>query len=527
MKNWISCLTVLCVICTVTAQRDVSLEIRDAIISLVHSYSLLDNKLERHELREKSLGELVKKGLITLQKNQRIFEPIRGTLERLEERVSNIETVLLAQEEKFSLQQIKLAEALEGVLKWMNEHSRSFDGSSRMDADDSKEDDDGSLAKKVDDLADSIKSLRREVAEYKNDKFTSEETNKNLLAQTEKLVNSKLASADEVIGKLEEKLSQFYITSPVVAPNRNSEWEENIVQSINEIKENINSVKQNGGSGGVSIDKEFIHGLTNETLEAISDLKLEVLTASDKSFTKTSTRIKETNEALETAINEVLKTVTEEATASETFYSEAQKEFDQIRENITRLSKLEEVLLQTGENVLETKRRIEFGNLQTVLEVGNVVKGNSKDLNSTINKRFDIIDTTILNNHHGALANLSSKIETEISQVWRQIGIMYQEISSSKQALDRLQQQTESYVNGTLTTMDSMEGKVSLITHGMAEVDSNLNFLLGRLSLVTQEFNQIKLGLGDALDNIRSSFLTVQEKIKVGPGPHGIDENKL
>lgn len=97
------------------------------------------------------------------------------------------------------------------------------------------------------------------------------------------------------------------------------------------------------------------------------------------------------------------------------------------------------------------------------------------------------------------------------------MGIMYQEISSSKAALDRLQQQTEAYVNGTVSTMDSMEGKVTLITSRMTEVDSNLNYLLGRLSLVTQEFNQIKLGLGNALDNIRSSFMTVQDKIKGFP----------
>lgn len=60
----------------------------------------------------------------------------------------------------------------------------------------------------------------------------------------------------------------------------------------------------------------------------------------------------------------------------------------------------------------------------------------------------------------------------------------------------------------------------------MQEVDSNLNYLLGRLSLVTQEFNQIKLGLGEALDNIKSSFHVVQEKIKhnAGPGPHPIPE---
>lgn len=58
------------------------------------------------------------------------------------------------------------------------------------------------------------------------------------------------------------------------------------------------------------------------------------------------------------------------------------------------------------------------------------------------------------------MANLTSKIETEISQVWRQIGIMYQEVSSSREALNKLQQQTEAYVNGTFATMESMEGKV-------------------------------------------------------------------
>jgi uncharacterized protein with von Willebrand factor type A (vWA) domain len=62
----------------------------------------------------------------------------------------------------------------------------------------------------------------------------------------------------------------------------------------------------------------------------------------------------------------------------------------------------------------------------------------------------------------------------------------------------------------------------------MSEVDTNLNYLLGRLSLVTQEFNQIKQGLGAALDNIKASFKEVQEKandLSSNPGPHPVPDD--
>lgn len=221
----------------------------------------------------------------------------------------------------------------------------------------------------------------------------------------------------------------------------------------------------------------------------------------------------------------ILTTVTSSYSAIDSVNSNLQKDFENLLKELKGISKIEQVLIQTADNVLDVKRRIEYGNHEILLEVGDVITQQSKELNQSLAKRFDVISFEISNSQNGALTNLSRKIEMEISQVWRQIGTMYQTLTNSADTLDKLQQHTEIYVNGSLTTLDHMEGKVGQITSRMAEVDDNLNYLLGRLSLVTQEFNQIKTGLGDALDNIRNSFHIVQNKVKdVGPGPNPIEE---
>ncbi|XP_053672726.1 uncharacterized protein LOC128723047 [Anopheles nili] len=506
-------------------------EIRDAILSLVHSYNTLDNKLERHEQRERAHAEQVKKSLILVQKNLRALEPLPGMISRLESRTGEIETALLKDGEqigKFSEQQGQVSVSLEGILNWLSSNAQVLE--SRSGTGGGRDDDDDNVATKLDEVAATVRELRRELAELKSDRDATEDVNRQLLRETEKLVNSKLSSADEIIAKMEEKLSQFYLTSPVIA-TQNVDFEEKVLRRLEDLGNSMTAGGAGGGALAVSSaspstslpDRQFIQGLVNETLDAINDMRLEVLTASDKSFTKTATRIKENNEVLQSSVDEILKTLTEELTTAEAFHSVAKEQFGSMNDTMAQLSVF---LLKAGENILDAKRGIDYGILQIMREVGDVVKSNSGSLNATVSKRFDEIGATILDNHNGALANLSSKIEMEISQVWRQIGIMYQEISSSKQALDRLQEQTETYVNGTLNTMDSMEGKVSLITNRMTEVDSNLNYLLGRLSMVTQEFNQIKLGLGKALDEIKGSFAEVHNRVR-GPGPHRISSQEV
>lgn len=134
--------------------------------------------------------------------------------------------------------------------------------------------------------------------------------------------------------------------------------------------------------------------------------------------------------------------------------------YEQLKDEIQSLSKVEQLMVQTADSVLDTRRRVEYGVHQILLEVGGLIKNYGKETNAVINERFDTFEMSILDEDTGALANLTSKIGHEIDQVWRQIGIMHQQMSASTDTLHKLQNQTDAYVNGSLNVMDSMKGKV-------------------------------------------------------------------
>nr|CAD7424013.1 unnamed protein product [Timema monikensis] len=395
--------TIMLVASSCASPRDISHEdIRDAILSLVNMFRDMGGKLERHEHREKQLGDQVKKSLSGLDKKIRASD-------------HSLETI--------SLSVAQLGERLQAV--------------------------EASVAQVYD-----------------------------------RLMEKRL---DALGAGLTERLDRV-----VAAVDR--------------------------------LDGQLTRGEADKEKEG---KRYELSSGSDMGIAKLEGKVMEVQLALGRGQEEILKSVTDTGVMSEALYADVTRSYDQLLKEVQGLAKVEQVLLQTADNVLDTKRRIEYGVHQILLEVGDLVKIQGKDLNDTVNRRFDNISSTILDNQNGAMTNLSSKIETEISQVWRQIGIMYQQLTASAGALDRLQMQTEIYVNGSLQTMDSMEGKVGQIKGRILEVDDNLNFLLGKLSLVTQEFNDIKSGLAAALDNIRGSFLSVQNKIKeVGPGPNPIPEGQ-
>ena len=60
-------------------------------------------------------------------------------------------------------------------------------------------------------------------------------------------------------------------------------------------------------------------------------------------------------------------------------------------------------------------------------------------------------------------------------------------------SLNQVKSYTEGYVNKTGNNLGSMSGQVEGLSDRMVDVDQNLNYMLGQLSLVVQEFNQVSL----------------------------------
>lgn len=67
--------------------------------------------------------------------------------------------------------------------------------------------------------------------------------------------------------------------------------------------------------------------------------------------------------------------------------SKFNSETDNIRNEIANVSNLEKVLIQTGDNVLDVKRRVEYGVHQILLEVNDLIKESTTGLSGSLGKR--------------------------------------------------------------------------------------------------------------------------------------------
>merc|ERR1711962_1379984 len=222
--------------------------------------------------------------------------------------------------------------------------------------------------------------------------------------------------------------------------------------------------------------------------------------------------MKSTEENILKASTELKDIVVESGNMAESLFERVDSGYKELEEEIKGLSNVEQVLLDTADSVMDTKRKIEFGVQQIIFKVSELIELSGGEMDDNLATKFESITRTILSNQTEALTNLTSKVEKEIGQVWRQMGIMYGQLSNSIGILEKVKDQTEVYVHKTDKNLGSMDNQVEGLTDRMTEVDENLNYMLGQLSLVVQEFNQVKTGLGEAMEGIGDDLLELKTR---------------
>ncbi|XP_076281913.1 uncharacterized protein LOC143209730 [Lasioglossum baleicum] len=511
-------LQLLCV--SLSNTREITHEdIKDAMLSLVHMMRENTEKLERHEVRERQLGEQLKKAIAILTKRMSTVDSLKLQITKLDEKVTGIEQLISQRDERERIQMQKTVDTLEDLESrlegWLTDIETKV---SKVNARPvvtpppvdnvslviSKLNNTESVLMERISKAESI--LQSEAMKLKDIPNVQTGTTQALLTEIQD-INSRLSDLEislekvrEHTQKIKERLQEpqldtiFNIDKHARALPSIQQLLENVSEQIRELPR-INNVHHNESQ---TLLQEAKHALKDVVTKGVNDLE-------DK---------------LEKAKVETKETIG-------TLRMDLANNAERVNQELNDLEKGQSVMVSMADHVLDTKKRVEYGVHQILLEVGDLVKAQGVNINNTLNQRFDGISNDIMDNQNGALANLTTKMEQEMNEVWRQINVMYQQMTESTKTLEKLHKQNVDYVNGTTTTMDGMETKVGEITERMTEVDKNLNYLLGRLSLVTQEFNLIKMGLGTALDNIKASFKEVQDKANDlrNPGPHPIPEN--
>ena len=514
-------LHLLCVTNLGSAREITHEDIKDAMLSLVHMMRENTDKLERHEARERQLGEQLKKSLAVLTKRVLTIDGIKFQLTKLDERVTGIEQLISQRDERERIQMQKTVDTLEDLESrlegWLTDiENKVSEVNNRPDVPSPPAENVSLIFSKLNDtelllmerISKAESALKTEAIKLKETATVQSGTIQALLAEIQD-IGSRISDLEISLEKVREQ-------------------SQNIKKILHEPQFNIASNMEHYVKALHPIQK-----LLENTSDRIKDLprisELQTL------HNETQTRLQEAKHTLKDivtkGINDIdgklMETKNETKETIGALRMDLANNAERVNQELHDLEKGQSVMVSMADHVLDTKKRVEYGVHQILLEVGDLVKAQGININNTLNQRFDGISNDIMDNQNGALANLTTKMEHEMNQVWRQINVMYQQMTESAKALDKLHKQNEEYVNGTTSTMGGMETKVSEITKRMTEVDENLNYLLGRLSLVTQEFNQIKTGLGTALDNIKASFKEVQDKANDlrNPGPHPIPEN--
>ncbi|CAG0912749.1 unnamed protein product [Notodromas monacha] len=517
---------------------DFNADIRDSMIGLHTALTELKEKFEKHDVREKTTANSLLNSVRRIASATKTMETVAVNLGRMDVRLANLERMMTQQEEKQINQISKMSQAIESLVVVVNARlpeSISARSSAQMTADlsqkinsiETKLDNIQNLAEKEasaasrtaspdSDVSATLRDARNDIAFIKdevviiNDALkTSAVVSSSGGADPSKVLEeiaglkSKLATVSSGLDDQGKRIAQLYDDS--------TELMEAQLSKLMELEKN--SLKQGGVLVGMAEQTESILSALpahNETIVELNKLRYGVESTgeiSNKIISLLST--KPANNGDTGSDSHSSEEVSEQL---EELQQNITKGYKELSNDVKDLGKTSKVLLSTADDILSIRRSVEIAVQKINFEMGTLIKTRSDDIKSSVLEEIDEAKSQLLFKLSGQLKNSTTSIQEEVSQVWRQIGILYSQMTSSQAMLETVRNQTTSYVDGSLSQVGEMNSRVGQVSTHMAEVQDNLNYLLGRLSLVASEFSRMKNTVGDELQNIRADF----GKIKSG-----------
>merc|ERR1711983_719576 len=192
--------------------------------------------------------------------------------------------------------------------------------------------------------------------------------------------------------------------------------------------------------------RNAVYNVGNDTRTMFKDVE-SIMTEEEDIGGKKSLRkaIVATEQHILDASKELKDIIVESGSMAESLFERVDNGYKELEEEIKGLSNVEKVLLDTADSVMDTKRKIEFGVQQIIYKVSELIELSGGQMDDNLAAKFESITRTILSNQTDALNTLTSKVEKDIGQVWRQMGIMYGQLSNSINILEKVKHQTEEF----------------------------------------------------------------------------------
>lgn len=249
------------------------------------------------------------------------------------------------------------------------------------------------LSKKLENISNTVVRLETEMLKIKEDNQNFRETNGKSIESLEK-VKRQLNESEELLEKYENILADMNNKIPTIPSSyykEQNDWQVKFLQALDNQRSNVEQIMADVKDVAHKVTslpkKEDIQSARNETLASLEKLKDSNQNAPANNGNNVDKVLEEIKKDSDAKHSELVKTINQMGDMTETLTVSFGKSYEELLKEIQTLGRVEQLMMQTADGVLDTKRRVEYGVHKIVLEVGELIKQHTKLINTTINDR--------------------------------------------------------------------------------------------------------------------------------------------